>query len=252
MPLEEIRYPLSMFSTAHIIFVSLVVPAAFFARFIAGKFGFTRNVLWVCMIIGIVCEIEKILFFMVEYPPGVFRLPPNHLPFNMCPFQLILLFILLFAENPLKKEKLLAFMYPSMIAGGFIGIMIPAGIIDFHGLLDIGTYRYVLFHILIVFAGFYLYFSKPIHFGIKSYGIAVFGLVVMAIISVWVNAFFGWDPAVNHMFFASQPVAGLPVFNTEQGWSIYILQMALAALVMFTGLFMPGIIKDIKTFIKRK
>ena len=122
-----IQYPIGIFSVSHVIFLIVLLPAAMVcAFFLAKKCGFSKTVIWVYSILGLMCEIERILFFLEEAPGGGMRPHPNHLPLNACPFQVILILILALSEKPQKHRVLLSFMYPMMVGGGFIGMLIPS------------------------------------------------------------------------------------------------------------------------------
>ena len=225
--------------------------AAFLAFYLSKKIGYSRKLIWICAILGMLCEIEKILFFMQETAGG-YRLPAEHIPINMCPLQLFLIFALVLYESPQKCKPLLCYMYPTMVGGGFIGMLIPSVIIlGYHGLTEFSTYRYFFFHGMIIFLGLYLFMSKPIRYTIKSYGIAVVLICLAVICVIWVNAFFGWDPTVNFWFIVRPPAENLPVLNLNHGWAVYVLQLVWICLLLFTLCYLPVIIRDLPACLKK-
>ena len=248
---NEIAHHIDLFSVPHIIFLAVLWPgAAFLAFFLSRKIGYNHKLIWVCAIIGLLSEIEKIFFF-IERTPGGYRLPAEHIPFNMCPFQIFLIFALAFSEAPQKRTKLLSFMYPTMVGGGFIGMLIPSVIVlGYHGLLDLATYRYFIFHAMLIFLGLYLYLSKPIQYSIKSFGSSLMMLGMVVIIAVWVNAFFGWDPTVNFWFIVRPPAEGLPLLNLDRGWIFYILQLVWICLLILILCYLREIKRDLPKLIK--
>ena len=248
----DISHPIGLFSVTHIIFMAVIwLGAVFFAVFFARKFGYSKKLVWICTFLGLFCEIEKILFFMQETAGG-YRLPAEHIPINMCPFQIFFMLALALAENPQKCKTILCYMYPSMIGGGFIGMLIPSVIIQgYHGLTEFSTYRYFFFHGMIIFMGFYLFLSKPIRYTIKSYGTAIVFVFMTVLCSIWVNAFFGWDPTVNFWFIVRPPAENLPVLNLDHGWAIYVLQLIWICLLLFTLCYLPVIIRDMPGLIKK-
>lgn len=247
--MHPILHPVKPFSAPHIIiFAVLISCAVFLAFFLSRKSGFTKKVIWACAAIGFLCEMERMIFFMEKTING-FRLPPDFLPFNLCQFQVILIFILAFSENIHKKKLLLSFMYPSLTGGAFIGILIPAAV-NFHGLFDIGLYRYFFFHAMLLFLGLYLFLTKPIQYTIKEYFTGFFFSFTTQIFGVWINAFFGWDPDVNHMFVVRPPLEGLPILNLNKGWPFYMLQMFWIGALLVTLCYLPVIIRDTAAFIK--
>ena len=243
--MSEVLHPVEVFSTAHFVFLAVFWPAAvLLAVFLSRKFGYSRKVVIVCAIIGVLCELEKIFFFVEGSPYGYgYRLPPNHLPFAMCPFQIFLIFTLAFSSGLEKRRPLLAFMYPMLVGGGWIGMLLqtPSA---YHGLLDIGTYRYFIYHSMLIFLGLYLYMTQPIRYTIKEYGMSIGLAAVALILAIWVNGFFGWDPRVNFLFVVRPPMEGLPLLNLDHGWAVYILQMVWISVVVFTLCYLRVIIRD--------
>ena len=238
-------YPINLFSAAHLSFLALMPLAGVIAHFVAKKYGFSKKVIWVCSIIAMLCEIERLVFYMEEIPGG-FRLPANQIPINHCPFMVVLLFILALNEAPQKLRKLISFMYPMMVGGGFIGMLLPGEALATHGLSELATYRYFFFHAMVIFFGFYLYFSKPFEWNIKDYGIGLFLSFLSLFVGVWMNGFFAWAPEVNHMFVVRPPAPGLPILNFRHGWPGYMLDMMLIGAVLGSLCYLPVIIKTIK------
>ena len=250
--MTAIPYPVTMLSLPHIIFMVTLLPiGTVCAIFLAKKFGFSKKIIWVYLILGMACEIEKILFFLEEVPGGGMRLPPDHLPLNACPFMVILLFILALSEKPRKRRLMLSFMYPLMTAGGFIGMIIPSAAVHFHGLLDLSTYRYFFFHAMIISGGIYLYLSKPIEYSMKDYGMALFLIFSQMVASVWINGIFGWDHRVNQQFAVRAPLDGVPLLNMDKGWAVYMLNMMGIGVVLVTLCYLPVIIKSARALVKK-
>ncbi|MCL1991694.1 MAG: YwaF family protein [Spirochaetes bacterium] len=241
-----VQYPVAMFSLPHILFLMCVPLAAFLGIYIARKAGFSIKVLWTCAIIGLLCEFEKILFFAQETAEGGRRMAAEQIPFNMCPFQVILLLVLVMSGNPRKHENILSYMFPTAISGGFMGILVATAIENYHGLLEISTYRYFFYHALLVFLGFYLYHSKPIHFGIKNWLIAILGALLWLTAGIWLNGFFGWDPSVNFNFAVRPPAAGLPFLNLNNGWPAYIVALVTLGFTLITLCYLPVIAREVR------
>ena len=244
--MNSVQYPVAFLSVPHIIFMVVLLPiSAVTSVFLAKKYGFTKKILWVYMILGMICEVEKIIFFLEEIPGGGVRLPPDQLPLNPCPFMVVLLFILVFSKNPREKKALISYMYPMMAAGGFIGMIIPSAAVHFHGLLDLATYRYFFFHSMIISCGIYIYRSKPFDYGMKDYAMALFLTCSQLLIGVWMNAFFGWDHTVNQQFVVRAPLEGVPLLNMQKGWTVYMLNMMGIGVFLVTSCYVPVIIKNL-------
>jgi len=243
MLLNEIRYPVTFLSTPHLIIIFIFLPVAIFlAFFLSKKYGFSKKIIWIVAIAGMLCEIERLIFFMEETEGG-FRLPPDFLPFNLCQFQVILMFILAFSEDIQKHKLLLSFMYPTLVGVAFMGSMIPAAA-TYHGLLELSTYRYFFFHAMLMFFGLYLYLSRPIQYSLKNYFAGIFFTFSSMAFAVWLNAFFGWDPSVNHMFVVRPPIEGLPILNLNNGWLNYMFDMTWVGFTLITLCYLPVIIRE--------
>jgi len=250
--MHEIAHPLEIFSIPHFAFLAVLWPlAAIAARAVAKRSGFSKKVIWAVAILAALCEADRLLFFMAPvhdaYGAAIgFRLPPNHLPFNICLFQIFLIFSLALSDAPERRRRSLAFMYPMMVAGGAIGMLIPAAAMPFHGLSDFATYRYMFLHAMLIFFGFYLYWSKPFRWTIRDFGASMACATAMMYIAIWLNAFFGWDQTVNHLFVAlGVPGTGLPVLTMDHGWGLFALQMAGACAVLFALCYIAEIRRDL-------
>ena len=255
---HEIRHPIPVFSPAHLSFLAVLLPiAALTAFFLAKKIGFKRKVIWGGAILAMLCEIERLIFFMRNVGDG-FRLPANNIPINHCPFQVVLLFILAMFEAPEKHKKLLSFMFPIMVGGGFIGMLLPGEALRAHGLSDFATYRYFFYHAMVICMGLYFYLSKPFEYKLKNYFMGLFFCFCTLFVGVWLNGFFGWDNEVNFMFVVRPPVAGLPILNFRNGWPGYMLDMLGIGFVLITSCYvpviwreMPGLFKTLKNKFNR-
>ena len=247
MGLNEIRYPVELLSLSHLVFLLVLLPAAvFLAVFFSRKYGYKREVVLICALITLVCKIEKVFFFI-----GAGH--RYHLPFNLCPFQIFLTFLIFFlalSDPPKKRRAMLAFMYPTMVGIGFMGMLIPYAANEFHGLFDIATYRYFIYHALLVFLGFYIYFSKPIRFSITDFGTALAQVSMIPIFAVWMNGFFGWDPMVNYMFVVRPPMNGLPILNLNNGWPAYMLSLVWIGLTILALCYIKAIVRDVPRLVR--
>jgi len=249
LALSEILHPVYPFSASHLAFLAIFLPAAvILAAALSGKFGYSRKIIVACAIVGLLCEMEKILFFVERSPYGYgYRLPAANLPLAMCPFQIFLIFALAFSAKLEDRRPLLAFMYPMLVGGGSVGMLLQYTY-SHHGLLDFSTYRFFVYHAMLVFLGFYLYMSKPIRFAIKDYGMAVGIGTATLVFAVWINGFFGWDPRVNFLFVVRPPREGLPLLNLDRGWAVYIAQIYWISIAVFTLCYMRVIKRDAPAF----
>ena len=242
-----IQYPIKLFSVQHLMFLAVVVPAAvFIACLMARKLGFNKNVFWVCAGISLLCEFQRILFFIEGSAAEGFRLPGHQVPLNACPFLVVLIVILALSKKPEEHRKLLAYMYPMMVFGGFLGVLLAGEALSYHGLSDLATYRYFFYHMMVISLGLYLYLSKPFEYNLKDYGMSLFLNFCSIIMGIWVNGFFGWEPRANHMFVVRPPAKNLPILNLDNGWGRYIFNFLCVGVVLITLAYLPVIIRAIR------
>lgn len=242
----EVQYPVVFFSFPHItILLVLWSTAVFLAFFLSRKYKFSNKVIWVCMLLSLLCEIDKIFFFMTDTGNG-FRLPAEFLPFNLCSIQIFFISALALSHKPKKNKILISFMYPSLIGGGILGSVIPSFVFNYHGFLDFATYRFFIYHAMLIFLGLYLYKSKPIKFTIKNFGYASVFIWMIFIFAIWINGFFGWEPETNFCLLVRPPAEGLPFINMDSGWSAYVSRFALIAFSIIFLCYLPVFIKEIK------
>ena len=251
MPINEVQYPLIFFTAPHLIILGVTwVSAVLLAIFLTKKYGFSQKVVWVCMILALISEMDKIFFFIEDTGNG-FRLPAEYLPFNLCSLQIFFITALALSGEPRKLKVLISFMYPALIGGGIMGSTVPSFVFNFHGLADFATYRFFVYHAMLIFLGLYLYMSKPIQFTIKSFGYAVLLIVMVFIFAIWINGFFGWNPETNFCYFVRPPAEGLPLINMDRGWKAYTWTFALIASLIFIACYLKVFIREVPVLIKQ-
>ena len=246
MQVIDVLHPVIFYNPPHLAIIGVLWSAAvILAIFLSKKYGYTKKVIWACLIITLLCELEKIIFFIEDTGNG-FRFPAEILPFNLCTIQIFFIIALVFSTCQKKDTVLISFMFPALISGAFVGMVIPSATFDYHGLLDIATYRYFIYHSMLIFLGLYLYLSKPILFSIKSLGYAFLIILLIMIFGVWINAFFGWDPRTNFCFLVRPPTEGLPLLNMNNGWLGYVGAQALICVLLFSLCYLPMLTKIIR------
>ena len=250
MSTNGVQYPVEFFTISHFAFIAVLWPAAIIlAIHLSKKYGFSHKVVWVCMILALISEIEKIFFFMQDTGNG-FRLPAEYLPFNLCSLQIFFISALALSHNPRKLTVIISFMYPALIGGGIMGSMVPSFVFDFHGLEHFATYRFFIYHAMLIFLGLYLYFSRAIEFTIKSFGYAFLIIVMIFIFAIWINGFFGWNDETNFCYFVRPPAEGLPLINMDRGWPTYVFTFAIICFVIFAFCYLKVFIRDIPVLLK--
>lgn len=242
-----------MFTTNHFIWIGIVILSILLFLFINKKFklSFDTN-LTILVITAILSETIKISTGMTkevtEIVDGVAQtytyLDPTKLPFHLCSIQIFFIFSLKFLiKNESTKEKLLAFMCPTMLIGGILAILIPTEGVEFN---NIKLYEYFFFHAIIIYFAIYLLVSKKITYTWKSYIRNVICLILLSVCAIWINSFLS-DYAVNFFFVARPPMDNLPILNLNHGWGVYYLTLVGIGITVMTIFHIPLVLKNKKT-----
>ena len=118
-----------------------------------------KNIVSTMLIIGIVSETIKVIYYIVtnETDFGGY-LPKTDLPFHLCSIQIIFVAILHYSKNEKLKRLLLSFMLPSCLLGGIAALLI-ATYSSRNGLWIITT-QYFGYHVAISVFALYLLTNK--------------------------------------------------------------------------------------------
>lgn len=224
----------------HLLFTILglivVCTVAFFLRKLNDK---QNRILLLCIgIFLLLAELYKQFFYYYVVWGGSYRW--WIFPFQLCSVPMYLCLICGFCKNEKFNKWLYEFMFAFNFFGGIITFIEPSGINHPYVTLTLHAY---IWHLMLIFLGFYLYFSKRACTSWKGYlkGSAVFGItvVVAQIINVCLQ---GKDGAT--MFFIS-PYAPSSLFffgdfYLQHGWlanmCLYLFGLVFAgALIYYIG-----------------
>jgi hypothetical integral membrane protein (TIGR02206 family) len=234
---------MGLFSIKHIIFLVVIVGLAIsLAIMFAKKYSWSKKVLLYSGFAISFSEVVRVFVCMREYD-GKYYLPAGALPFHLCALQIFLIFFLYFAKSQRLQRILMAFMYPTMLCGAAIALLMPAdsGIINFDNAL---AFQFMFSHGILLFVAIYMYLTKPIKFDMRTYGIAISGLFIGLILAIYLNTLAGGaQNDVNFFYISYPPLEGLPILNLNQGWYMYIVKLALLAFVLVTCSYIPVMIK---------
>ena len=182
-----------MFTTNHFIWLAVC------AVCIAAGLGYLINrrprlssVLTAFCLVCIASECVKVLS-CIEMVPGKDGqtmypyLPLAHLPFHLCSIQIAFIFYTRFSHNERLRTALLAFMYPSCLAGALLALLMPSIVPGSVAVEDMFraplAYQYFLYHSALIVLGAYIPLSgevdiKPKTLSLQPRHIAGFGLRV--------------------------------------------------------------------------
>ena len=239
-----------MFSVTHIIYLAIFIPLAVgLAIFVGKKWGWHKRVLYVCCGLAVVSELVKIFSLVSRYygEEGVsYYLMQEYLPFNLCSIQIIFIFMITFMKSENVKKYLMYFMYPTMLGGGLMALLIPTTSVN-HGFFAPISFQFWIFHGMLIFLALYMIITKPVKFSIKGYFIALLMTAVAFVFAIYINsALRSIDSEVNFFFVARPPLEGLPILNLDHGWIVYILHLAWLAILLISLAYLPVFIKAIR------
>jgi len=241
-----------MLSVAHICFFIVTTLLAIIAAIIVSKkFGWNQRVLYVVCALAVISEVTKTFLRMEETENG-FYLRQQNLPFHLCSIQIIFIFMITFSKNEKLKYVLMSFMYPTMLGGGLMALVIPTDAVEF-GFITPISFQFHLYHGLLVFFALYMMMTKPINFNMKSYYISLVFTVAIFFFAINLNSMLGAATSgVNFFYTARPPLDDLPILNLNHGWIVYILNLAWLALVMISLCYIPVFIKAIKARLTKR
>ena len=227
-----------MFTTPHFIWLAISVVIIVGMFLIKNKFNLSFNaILNIMLVMSIASEVTKILCNMMDAPDGRTGkiLDPGDLPFHLCSIQIFLMFILkFFIKTESGKQKMLAFMCPTMIIGAVIALFIPTIGVEF---TVVQVYQYFIYHAFLIFFASYILKEKLVDWQWSDYPRNLAFLGGFALLCMWINsALSGVLPRVNFMYLVRPPMENLPILNLNNGWAVYFITLIILAVVLI-GLF---------------
>ena len=191
------------------------------------------TILTIMFITCVLSEVIKTGANMIEIEGGGRVLDPGDLPLHLCSIQIFFIFALKFCIKKTEtKEKLIAFMIPTMLLGGVIALFVPTVGVRFNKLQ---VYQFFGFHAMIVFFAIYLIREKTVKYTWKVYGRNMGYLGIMAMCVTWINSILsiGYEK-VNFMYLVRPPMSGLPLLNLDNGWWVYFFTLVSIVLIVMT------------------
>lgn len=250
----------SAFDPLHFVYFGVTLLLIVVGLIMIFKFKPSFKVMFtIATIVSIVSEFVK-TFSSLEFfkLAGTEELVPYismaHFPLHLCAIQVFLIIAvwLMKPENKLR-EALLGFMFPTMIVGGFLGILLPGEL----NVLSPRCYQYFMFHGFLVVLGIYIMKSKEVKLKPINYLTSIGLLTLFGLISLYVNSLFAQfsftevngetvktlESITNLFFTMRSPVGFLPDFTKEIHWWIYILCVYLLVFCVFALFYIPTFIK---------
>ncbi len=241
-----------MFTTNHFIWLFISVAVIIALLIISKKLNLNIDVIMTIMIIMSICsEVTKIMCSMLPSPhrEGGRFLDPGDLPFHLCSIQIFFMFGYKFlAKTEKAKQTILAFQTPTMLLGATIALFVPTVGVDF---TNVQVYQYFIYHAFIIFFPIYVLREKLVKWEIKTYGVNLALVGIIAMVVLWINSFLSVSVCncdqclqgtheffnrANFMYLTHPPMDNLPLLNLDNGWYCYFLSLASLVIVLM-GVF---------------
>ena len=187
-------------------------------------------------------EVYKILFhiFVDPYDWGFF----GCFPFQLCSVPMYLSLFCAFCRNKTVNSWLYEFMFAVNMFGGIMAFIEPSGIN--HGYVTLTLHAYI-WHMLLIFIGLYLYFSKRACMDRRSYKKAAFTYLGSCVVAQGFNLIFAGE--VNCFYFSPYVRSPLAVFKdiyVSCGWLVNMILLILGLLIASAAVYYIGYFFRIK------
>ena len=266
-----------LFSTGHIFFIVLSFILILLGSYLCRRYNPPAKKLFcICFVLSVLSEVIK-FFSSIKIMPVVMPviengkliyqetgnyapyLEPEHLPFELCSYQILFIFLLLVIKNETWKKRLCMFMYTTCIIGGFMGIVFSSAVIEFSDMLDIITsvdvWRSFIYHSMLVVLGIYIGYNEEcdIHFRDIKWTFII--LIALDCMTFYLNSamtipyyqgddLVGIGNVVNYFSSYNNPL-GIVMRNKYQ-WIIYLGIRFLLAIILMILVNLPLLKKERK------
>ncbi len=230
----------SSYGWFHIIFTLILLAAAIAAAWLLRNTNNKQNrlVLGTVGIFLMVTEIYKILFHIYVNPYGWSFW--GAFPFQLCSVPMYLCVLCAFSKNGKLNSWLYEFMFAVNMFGGIMAFIEPSGIN--HGYITLTVHAYV-WHMILIFLGLYLYFSKRACMDSHSYRKAIIVYISSCTVAQAFNVIFA--EKINCFYISPYVQSPLAVFKNiyaSCGWLVNMILLILAltlasAVVYYVGYF---------------
>ncbi len=186
-------------------------------------------------------------------------LEAEHLPFELCSYQLFFMAIALLIKDGKRLRMLYALMFSTCIIGGAMALFLPSAAIGLSSVSEflgnINVWRAFLYHAMLIVLGIYIGISEEcgLHFRDIKWSFLLVG--ILDFVSFYLNSMLstpyysgdtlmGVGNAVNYFSSYNNPL-GI-VMSDKRQWFLYLLIRIAAATVLITLLHLPLLKKDRK------
>ena len=247
-----------MFTVYHLIwlFISAAVLAAGLG-YVLKKRPRLRSVLTALCLVCVASELMKV-FSSIEMVPSADGstcypyLELVHVPLHLCSMQIVFIFYVRFTKNTGRRTALLAFVYPTCLAGALLALLMPS---IFGGSVDAQEafgralpYQYFLYHCALIVLGAYIPLCGEVDIRPRHWLSTMGMLAVFAFASIYFNSIFA-DATyengalvsvdyVTNFLFTYEPPFDLGITEKWQ-WMLYLGAIGVLAAAFVAALYIP-------------
>ena len=218
--------------------IAVCILLAYFLRGLSEKGH--KTVLFCAGIFLIITEIYKQLFyyFYMSNPEGINQYDWWIFPFQLCSVPMYLCIIAVFLKPGPVRDGIYGFMTTYNLLGGIMAFIEPSGITHKYWTLTLHAY---LWHMTLIFIGFYLIASGHFAKTKKNFLYATATFLVLCVVAFCINLIF-WDASNGsiNMFFVGPRNSSLAIFKDiakNFGWYVstvlYIPTVVLGAFLVY-------------------
>lgn len=247
-----------MFSVYHIIWIVLSVSIITVSLILLRRYKPSlRFVLTVACIVSLASELIKVFssIDMIPSADGTEFYPymkPQHLPLHLCSLQILTILYARFSKNERAREHLLAFMYPTCVAGAAFAIALvsifPNSVPTEEAFTHPLAYQYFLFHTMLIILGLYIPMSGEIDLRPRHAVTSAGMLLLVGFLSLYANSMFSvavYDSNTlvsveytPNFFFTYNPPIDIALTELWH-WYVYLAVIACLAIVLITLFYIP-------------
>ncbi len=209
-----------MFTLNHFIWLGIICVYVLALLFVTKRFRISfQNILYYMSAISIGSELLKTFVNMIASPDGGLHLDPGDLPLHLCSIQIFFIFYLTLSKNEPVKRVLKLFMFPTMMIGAVLALLIPTVGVRFS---NPQVWQYFIFHGSLIFFAVYMLKEGMIDMKGRDFGRNYALLAILAMCGIWVNSILSvYD--TNFLYLTRPPMDNLPILNLDNGWFCYFL-----------------------------
>ena len=231
--------PIKSYGPFHLIFAVVGISLAVFLAWKLRKLSDRghRRVLLILSTLLITAEVFKMFFLIYAINGGQFQW--GELSFQLCSVPMYLAFLAAIVKPGKLEGTMLAFLLYFGTLGGIAAYVEPSGM-TWIPYLQITLHSFV-WHLLLIFLGVYLFFSRRVGIKWSDYGRATALYLGLCCFAFILNLML-WGPSNGdiNMFFIGPKVSSLVIIHdigTKYGWwvgtLVYIPVLCLGGLILF-------------------